>query len=156
MLARPARRAGVAVAALATAMSLGACGADIVPGFGSDDSNTAEGKKAKAVVLRFAESSGPEACDMFTPAGLRKVYGAKEKPSPPPEVNDPVPQISLAECRRRAPKFSGQKVSIEKVDRAESGKMRVEATTDGGGRTFAVKLEQRADGAWLIDDIRER
>ena len=140
------RRVVVAVALLATALSLGACGS--IPSIGGDDSDTPDGKKVKEVVQRFAEASGPEACDMFTPAGLRKVYGAKEKPSPPPEVDDPVPQISLAECRRRSAKFSGQKVSIEKVDRAESGKMTVHfqdedlselARTGSGTRPVTVR-----------------
>lgn len=149
------RRVVVAVAALAAALSLGACGANVIPGFGGDDSDTADGRKAKAVVVRFAESSGPEACDMFTPAGLRKVYGAKEKPAPPPEVNDPPPPVSLAECRRRSTRFSGAKVDVEKVDRAESGKFRIDVTSDDGGRNYVVVLERRRDGAWLIDDIRE-
>ena len=150
------RRVAVAAAGLAAALSLGACGADVVPGLGDDDSKTADGKKARAVVQRFAQASGPEVCDMFTPGGLRKVYGAKEKPSLPPEINDPPPPVSLAECRRRASEFEGGKISIEKVDKTKSGAMRVEATSDGGARSFAVTLRQRADGAWLIDEIRER
>ena len=153
---RAGRAVAAAAAALASAVVLGACSADIVPGLGGDDSGTADGKKVKAVVKRFAESSGPEACDMFTPAGLRKVYGAKEKPSPPPEIETPPPPISLAECRRRSAQFSGQKVSIEKVTVTDKGAARVEATSDGGARSYAVTLRRTRDGSWLIDDIRER
>jgi hypothetical protein len=151
------RRAVVAAASVAAVLSLGACGADVVPGFGGDDSDTAEGRKAKAVVVKFAESSGPEACDLLTPAGLRKVYGAKEKPSPAPEITAPPPAVSLAECRRRSARFQGQKVEVEKVDKTESGKFRIDVTTDEGGRTFVVTLEKRPrDGQWLIEEIREQ
>jgi nicotinic acid mononucleotide adenylyltransferase len=81
------RRAAVAAAALAAVLSLAGCGADtVVPGLGGDDSDTGDGKKAKAAVERFARAAGPEACDMLTPAALRNVYGAKEPPGPPPEL----------------------------------------------------------------------
>ena len=105
---------------------------------------------------RFALADGPEACDMLTPSGLRAVYGKDEPPGPAPELTDPPPAISLAECRRASAKFSGQKVSLERVDVLTDGSAaKVEATTDGSKRTFAVTL-RRKGRAWLIDEIREK
>lgn len=150
------RRLGVALAAGAAALSLAACGAeDLVPGVGEDDSGTADGKRARAAVLRFAAASGPEACDLLTPAALRNVYGAKEPAGPPPELESPPPPISLAECRRRSARFSAGKVEIEKVDLTGDRVAKVDATTDDGARTFTITVRHKR-GSWLIDEIREK
>ena len=149
-------RPGVVAAALvAAAVSLSACSADVVPGVGGDDIDTPNGKRAKAAVERFAEASGPEACEMFTPAGLRKVYGAKEPPGPPPELEQPLPAISLAECRRRSVKFSGAEIDVTKVDLVGDRAAKVEATSDDGDRTFTITVRPKG-GRWLIDDIVEK
>ena len=152
------RRSAAALSTVVVAVSLAACSADVVPGLGGDDANTKDGKRAKALVQRFAQASGPEACDMLTPGALRAVYGKNEPANagPSPEIDQPPPPISLAECRRRSAAFSGQKIEIEKVNVTESGAVRVEATSDGGARTFTVTLKRRRDDALLIDDIRER
>ena len=148
------RGQAAALAALAAA-ALAGCGAEsVVPGIGNDE-DTAQGKRVKAVVQQFAAADGPEACDLLTPAALRKVYGAKEPPGPPPEITDPPPAISLAECRRRAVRFSGAKVEVKKIDFQDSGAARVDATTDGGERTYSVTVRRRGD-AWLIDEITEK
>lgn len=93
---------------------------------------------------------------MLTPEALRNVYGGKEPAGPPPDVDAAPPRISLAECRRRSTAFSGQKIDVQSVNRTRDGNMRVEVTTDRGGRTFSVTVKKRRDGAWLIDEIRER
>ena len=148
-------RSAAVLAAAAAATALGACSADSVPGVNSDDADTAEGKRAKAAVERFARADGPEACDMLTPAALRNVYGAKEPPGPPPEIDQPPPKISLAECRRRAVKFGGEKIEVEKVDVVGDGRAaRVDATSKDE-RTFTVTVRQKGD-AWLVDEIREK
>jgi hypothetical protein len=151
------RRAVAALAAAAVALTLGACSASDIPGIGGDDSGTKQGKAASAVVKRFALAAGPEACDMFTPAGLRRVYGKDEPAGPPPLITAPPPAISLAECRRRAPQFSGQKVKITRVVLLpDSNAVRADATTDdGGGRAFTVTLRRKGD-VWLIDEIMEK
>jgi len=149
-------RPGVALAALLAAVSLGACGAeDIVPGVGSDDLDTKQGRQAADAVERFSEAAGPEACDMLTPAALRNVYGKNEPAGAPPELEGPPPPISLAECRRRSVKFSGAKVDVDKVELIGDRAAKVEATTDDGDRTFAITVRRKGD-AWLIDEIREK
>jgi hypothetical protein len=150
------RRRAAFAALLAVAAVLSACDASSLPGIRNDDSDTKAGKAAEAAVQRFALADGPEACDMLTPSGLRAVYGKDEPPGPAPELTDPPPAISLAECRRASAKFSGQKVSLERVDVLTDGSAaKVEATTDGSKRTFAVTL-RRKGRAWLIDEIREK
>jgi hypothetical protein len=149
------RRVGILPAALAVAVSLGACSADVVPGVGGDDIGTPNGKKAKAVVERFSEATGPQACDMLTPAALRNVYGKNEPPGAPPELEGPPPAISLAECRKRSVKFSGSKVDVEKVELIGDRAAKVEATTDDGDRTFQITVRRKGD-RWLIDEIREK
>jgi predicted small secreted protein len=149
------RRAAVA-AVLAAALALTACDASSLPGVSNDDSDTQAGKAAGKAVQRFALADGPEACDMFTPRGLRAVYGKDEPPGPAPEITQPPPAISLAECRRASARFGGQKVSIEKVDVTKEGNTaKVEATTDSGNRLFDVTVRRKGD-AWLIDEIREK
>jgi hypothetical protein len=149
-------RAGVLVAALVAAtLTLSACSADVVPGVGGDDIDTANGKKAKATVERFAEADGPQACEMFTPAGLRQVYGKDEPPGPPPELEQPLPAISLAECRRRSARFSGADVNVTKVDLVGDRAAKVEATTDDGDRNYTITVRRKGD-QWLIDEIREK
>ena len=150
------RRAGAALAACAAAVSIAACGAeDVVPGVGSDDLETRNGKQAAATVERFAAASGPEACDLLTPAALRNVYGAKEKPGPPPVLEGAPPPVSLAECRRRSVKFSGEKIDVTKVDVTGDRVAKVEADTDGGRRTFTVTVRHKGS-SWLVDEIREK
>ena len=149
-------RAGAVLAAGVAALSLAACGAeDVVPGLGSDDLNSSKGQQAAKAVERFAAASGPEACDMLTPAALKNVYGAKEPPGPPALLEGPPPAISLAECRRRAVKFSGDKVDVTKVDIIGDRAAKVEADTDDGRRTFTITVRRKGD-AWLVDDIREK
>jgi hypothetical protein len=150
------RRVAVVPAVVAVAVVLGACGAeDVVPGLGSDDLDSKTGQKVATAVERFSEAAGPEACDMLTPAALRNVYGADEPPGPPPELEGPPPAISLAECRRRSVKFSGTKVDVNKVDLIGDRAAKVEATTDGGDRTFTITVRRKGE-AWLIDEIREK
>ena len=149
-------RPGVALAALLAAVSLVACGAeDIVPGVGSDDLDSKQGKQVAAAVERFSEAAGPEACDMLTPAALRNVYGKNEPSGAPPELEGPPPPVSLAECRKRSVKFSGAKVDVTKVELIGDRAATVEATTDDGDRTFAITVRRKGD-AWLIDEIREK
>ena len=149
------RRLALVTAALGVALSLGACGAeDVVPGLGSDDLDSKTGRQVAATVERFSEASGPDACDMLTPAALRNVYGAKEPPGPPPELEGP-PPISLAECRRRAPRFRGAKVDVNKVEVIGDRAAKVEATSDGGDRTYAITVRRKGQ-RWLIDEIREK
>jgi hypothetical protein len=149
------RRAAFALAGAAAALSLAACGAESIPGVNSDDSDTRHGKRAQAIVERFAEADGPEACDLLTPAALRRVYGKDEPPGPAPEITAPPPEISLAECRRRSQQFGGEEIEIEKVDvLGDARAARVTAMTDDD-RTFSVTLRRKAD-AWLIDEIREQ
>ena len=150
------RRAGVVVAALGVALSLGACGAeDVVPGIGEDDLDTKTGRQAANAVERFSEAAGPEACDMLTPAALRNVYGANEPAGAPPELEGPPPPVSLAECRKRAVKFSGAKVDVNKVEVIGDRAAKVEATSDGGDRTYSITVRRKGD-QWLIDEIREK
>ena len=149
-------RAGVVLAASMAALALGACGAsDVVPGLGSDDLNTKQGKQVTAAVKRFAAAAGPQACDMLTPAALRNVYGAKEPPGPPPELESAPPAVSLAECRRRGVRFRGAKVNVTKVDLVGDRAAKAEATTDGGERVYAITV-RRKGSVWLIDEIREK
>jgi hypothetical protein len=151
------RRVAVAAAALAAALVIGACGAqDLVPGLGSDDLNSKTGQQVAAAVERFSEATGPAACDMLTPAALRNVYGAKEPPGAPPDLEAPPPAISLAECRRRAPKFRGAKVDVNKVDIiGDNRAAKAEVTSDNGNRTYTITL-RRKGSTWLIDEIREK
>jgi hypothetical protein len=148
-------RSAVVLAAAAAATVLGACNAESLPGVNSDDADTARGKRAKATVERFARADGPEACDMLTPAALRNVYGAKEPPGPAPEIEQPPPAISLAECRRRSQRFGGEKIEVEKVDVLGDGRAARVDTTSEDERTFTVTVRQKGD-AWLIDEIREK
>jgi hypothetical protein len=149
-------RPGVALAALLAAVSLGACGAeDIVPGVGSDDLDSKQGKQVAAAVERFSEAAGPQACDILTPAALRNVYGKNEPSGAPPALEGPPPPVSLAECRKRSVKFSGSKVDVTKVEVVGDRAAKVEATSDNGDRTFAITVRRKGD-AWLIDEIREK
>ena len=152
----PARRALLALAVASSAAVLGACNAESIPGVDSDDSDTAKGKAAKRAAVRFAAADGPEACDMLTPAALRNVYGAKEPPGPAPEIHQPPPAISLAECRRRSVRFGGDKIEVEKVEvlGEDDRAARVDATTDDD-RSFSVTVRQKGD-TWLVDEIREK
>ena len=152
----PARHALAGAAAVSLAVALGACNAETIPGVDSDDSDTAKGKAAKRAAVRFAAADGPEACDMLTPAALRNVYGAKEPPGPPPEIDQPPPAISLAECRRRSPRFGGEKIEVEKVEvlGEDDRAARVDATTEDD-RSFTVTVRQKGD-TWLVDEIREK
>lgn len=145
----------VVLAAAVASLSLAACGAESIPGVDNDDSDTAKGKRAKAAVERFARADGPEACDMLTPAALRNVYGKDEPPGPAPEITDPPPAVSLAECRRRSARFAADDVEVDKVDIVgeDERAARVDASTDE--RNFTVTLRQKGD-AWLIDEIREK
>jgi hypothetical protein len=150
------RRRAAFAALLAATVVLSACDASSLPGIQNDDSNTKAGKQAEAVVQQFALADGPEACDMFTPRGIRAVYGKDEPAGPAPDITQPLPKISLAECRRASAKFSGQKVSIERVNVVSDGNSaHVDATTDGSKRAFTVTLRRKGD-AWLIDEIREK
>lgn len=150
------RRAGAVLAAGVAALSLAACGAeDIVPGVGEDDLNTPAGKEAAASVKRFAQANGPEACDMLTPSALRRVYGAKEPPGPPPELESEPPAISLAECRQRGTEFRAGKIDVTKVDIVGDRAAKVEASSDDGERLYTVTV-RRKGGAWLVDEIREK
>jgi hypothetical protein len=150
-------RSALVVLAAAAAVSLGACGAESIPGVNSDDSDTDRGKAAKAAVERFAQADGPEACDMLTPAALRNVYGKDEPPGPAPDITAPPPAISLAECRKRAVRFGGEKVDVDKVDIVgeDNRAARVDVSTNDGERNFTVTVRQKGD-AWLIDEIREK
>ena len=150
------RRTAAVLAACAAALSLAACGAkDIVPGLGSDDLNTPQGKRVAATIKRFAQANGPQACDMLTPAALRNVYGAGEKPGAPPTLEGPPPPVSLAACRRAAPRFSGEKVDVTKVSLIGDRAAKAEATSDSGNRTFAITVRKKGN-TWLIDEIREK
>jgi hypothetical protein len=149
------RRAAVA-AVLAAALALTACDASSLPGVSNDDSDTKAGKAAGKAVEAFALADGPAACEMFTPRGIRAVYGKDEPPGPAPEITQPLPAISLAECRRAAAKFGGQKVTIEKVDiLKDRNAAKVEAKSADGNRLFDVTVRRKGD-AWLIDEIREK
>jgi predicted small secreted protein len=150
------RRAAFA-ALLVAAVVLSACNASDLPGIGGDDAGTKKGKAAEAVVQRFALADGPQACDMFTPRGIRAVYGKNEPAGPAPDINQPPPAISLAECRRASAKFQGQAVKIERVKLlTDRGAAQVDARmTDGSNRLFTVTLRIK-HGAWLIDEIREK
>jgi hypothetical protein len=149
------RRAAAVLAAGVAALSLASCSSRDIPGIGGDDSGTAKGKAAAAAVKRFAQASGPEACDMLTPAALRGVYGAKEPPGPPPDLMAPPPAISLAECRKESARFSGEKVRIDRVSIVGDRAVKVDASTDGGQRNFTVTLRSKGS-SWLIDEIREK
>jgi hypothetical protein len=150
------RRAGAVSAAVLAALVLGACGAeDVVPGIGSDDLDSKQGQQVANTVERFSQAAGPEACDMLTPAALRNVYGKNEPAGAPPELEGPPPPISLAECRRRAVKFAGAKVDVNKVQLIGDRAAKVEATTDNGDRTYAITVRRKGN-AWLIDEIREK
>jgi hypothetical protein len=150
------RRAAFA-ALLAVAVVLSACDASSLPGVKNDDSGTKAGKAARAVVQRFAQADGPQACDMFTPRGLRAVYGKDEPAGPAPDINQPPPAISLAECRRASAKFQGQKVSVEKVSllKDRNAALVDAKMTDGSNRLFTVTVRDK-HGTWLIDEIREK
>jgi hypothetical protein len=149
-------RYAVVLAVFAAALPLGACSASDIPGVGGDDSGTQRGKAAAAVVKRFSEATGPEACDMLTPAALRAVYGKDEPAGPPREITEPPPPVSLAECRRRSARFKGDKVEIDKVDILGDGRaIRVQAMSAAGDRTFVVTLRLKGK-TWLIDEIREQ
>ena len=149
-------RAVAVLAASLAALMLAACGAeDIVPGVGGDDIDTPGGKRAKAAAMRFAEASGPEACDMLTPAALRNVYGAKEPAGPPPELEQAPPAISLAECRKRGVAFKGAEINVTKVDLVGDRAAKVEATSDDGDRVYTITVRRKGD-AWLVDEIREK
>jgi hypothetical protein len=151
-----ARRPGALAGAVLVSLSLAACGAsDVVPGLGSDDLNTPKGKQVSAAIKRFASASGPEACDMLTPAALRNVYGKNEKPGAPPELTGPPPPVSLAACRQASVRFSPGKVDVTKVDLVGDRAAKAEATTDNGDRTYAITVRRKGD-AWLIDEIREK
>ena len=150
------RRAGAVSAAVLAALSLAACGTeDFVPGVGSDDLDSKQGRQVADAVEAFSKASGPEACDMLTPAALRNVYGANEQPGAPPELEGPPPPVSLAECRKRSVKFSGDKVDVKKVELIGDRAAKVEATTEDGDRTFAITVRHKGD-RWLIDEIREK
>jgi hypothetical protein len=150
------RRAVALLGTAAVAVALGGCvHASDIPGIGGDDSGTKDGKAAKAAVQRFALAAGPEACDMLTPAALRNVYGKNEPAGPAPDLNAAPPAISLAECRKRATRFSGQKVNVDKVTVLKDKHVaKVEASTSDG-RNFVVTVRQKGS-AWLIDDITEK
>lgn len=145
----------VVLAAAAASLSLAACGAESIPGVDNDDSDTSKGKRAKAAVERFARADGPEACDMLTPAALRNVYGKDEPAGPAPEITDPPPAVSLAECRRRSTRFSGANVEVDKVDIVGDDERAARVDASAGERNFSVTLRQKGD-AWLIDEIREK
>jgi hypothetical protein len=144
-------------ALLVAAAVLSACNASSLPGISNDDSGTKAGKAAEAIVQRFALADGPQACEMFTPRGIRAVYGKDEPAGPAPDINQPLPAISLAECRRASAKFQGQKVSLEKVVllKDRNAALVDAKTTDGTNRLFTVTVRQKGD-AWLIDEIREK
>ena len=150
--------AGCGLALAALGLGLSACGADTITG--GDDSDTKNGKAASALVQRFAEADGPEACDLLTPNALRNVYGGDEavgKPAVP--IEDPPPEYGLKNCREAAPKFQGQKIEIDKVDTIGDRAVKVQAKLSGGAdgedRLFDVTV-RRKGSTWLIDEVREK
>ncbi|MEA2479320.1 MAG: hypothetical protein QOJ07_1242 [Thermoleophilaceae bacterium] len=148
-----ARRAAAAALACTAAAALPACN---VSKIGGDDSGTASGKAAKAAVIKFAEATGPSACDLLTPNALRNVYGgpqANGKPAAP--LAGPPPQYALDNCRKAAPKFQGDTVTIDKVNNIAQRAVKVQASVDNGQRMFDVTV-RRKNNTWLIDEIREK
>jgi hypothetical protein len=156
MPAAPRRVALVAAACLAAGLSLGACDASKI---GGDDSGTAKGKAAVAVVKKFAAAHGPEACNLLTPNALRAVYGGKEaNRTAPASLDGPPPAYALAHCREASSKFEGQSVGIDKVTNVGDRAVKVQTSVDGGkagNRLFDVTVRSRGN-TWLVDEIREK
>jgi hypothetical protein len=151
---------GLATAGLCLAVSLSAAGCSVNVAKIGDQSGTAKGKQAIAVVEKFAESNGAEACNLLTPNALRDVYGGQEAAgTPPAPIEGPPPAYALKHCQEAAPKFEGQKVGIDKVtligDRAVKVQAKISQGNDAGDRLFDVTLRRKGN-AYLIDEIREK
>jgi hypothetical protein len=151
---------GLAAAAVCAAAALGFAGCAVNVAKIGDQSNTPKGKQAIAVVERFAESNGPEACRLLTPNALRNVYGGEEaRGTPAAPIEGPPPAYALRHCEEAAPHFEGQKVGIDKVtligDRAVKVSAKIPQGGDAGDRLFNVTLRRKGD-QYLIDEVREK
>jgi hypothetical protein len=155
-----ARARGLAAAAVCAAAGVGFAGCSVNVAKIGDQSGTPKGKAAIAVVEKFAQSDGPEACNLLTPNALRDVYGGPEASgTPPAPIEGPPPAYALKHCQEAAPNFEGQKVGIDKVtligDRAIKVQAKVSQGKGAGDRLFDVTLRRKGN-AYLIDEIREK
>jgi hypothetical protein len=156
----PAPLRGLAAAAVCAAACVGFAGCAINVAKIGDQSGTPKGKQAVAVVEKFAESSGADACDLLTPNALRDVYGGEQaRGTPAAPIEGPPPAYALANCRNAAAHFEGQKVGIDKVtligDRAVKVQAKISQGKDLGDRLFTVTLRRKGN-QYLIDEITEK
>ena len=111
-------------------------------GCGDDPVEKANRGQVRDVVLKFAEADDASACDLLTAEALRNVYGG---------FGSKLAKARAA-CRRRAPKFRGERVKITKLDVIDNETARVAALSADEKFTYSVTVRHPGK-RWLIDQV---
>jgi hypothetical protein len=117
----------------------------IVAGCGDDPANKVDVKQIRSVVTQFAESNGPEACNLLSPDGVVNVYGAFTQP-----VNK-----ARANCLAHAAKFRAKPVKLTVLRVIDDQTVKQGAISPNGAITYNVTL-RKFGPSWRIDEITQR
>ena len=118
-----------------------ACAALLGAGCGGDD-DTDEGRRAAEVVTKFAQASGPEACDYLGGQALEDNYGGRSYAT------------GKQRCEKAAHRFEGEPVTIKNVKLTSETTARVDAESKDG-RLYVVSLSKPEDD-WVIERITQQ
>jgi hypothetical protein len=101
--------------------------------------------RAKAVTLRYAEASGPEACRLLTPHALKALYGNWTTPW----------ELSRSICLRRSSEFRGEPVTITRSEVLDPQTIKINALDQDKKFSYQVNLRKGGHGRWRIDLVSQ-